>query len=87
MSTGIGFAGLGKYLNDRGLSLLKGRKSRSVTHSRDDHRQLPDNSTDYIELTDFQQIQRDKTNRMRKIIFLSILILSIFGIILVKSIF
>ena len=77
MSTGIGFAGLGKYLSNKTLGLIKGRKKTSIEPKLKDLRNSKTNTTDYTELIQWQEKMRQRSKRTRKVIFLIILFLTV----------
>lgn len=82
MSKGIGFAGLGKHLADRTLGLLKGRKNREAAEKREDLRMNAGNNTDYDQLMKWQTEKRNRTEKIRRIIFLSVLFLVLFALLI-----
>ncbi len=86
MSTGIGFAGLGKYLNDKSLNLLRRGKGAAQPDSyREDLREHQSNKTNYEQLSSWQAERRQETKRTKLIIFLVLLGIIIASTVLVVT--
>ncbi|MCA6074669.1 hypothetical protein [Fulvivirga sedimenti] len=80
MSNGIGFAGLGKYLNDKSLNLLRrGKGAAQPDPYREDLRESNTNKTEYEKLITWQREKRREIIRIRLIIF-SVLFLVLLAI-------
>jgi hypothetical protein len=79
----IGFAGLGKYLNERGLSLLKGRKQRDVSVITD-KRISEANKTDYEMLMAWQGARRRQSlvKRIARLFFALVMLCGFVGMVL-----